>query len=137
MANYDTIKIQEELFKRQDIKYRDFQAGLIPGKTSEAMIGVRTPQLRALAKEISKSGDYEEFLKDLPHKYFDEDQLHAFLISGIKDYDRAMEELEAFLPYVDNWATCDQMSPKVFKKNKKDLLKHIKDHRRFPPDRRL
>lgn len=127
MANYDTIKIQEELFKRQDIKYRDFQAGLIPGKTSEAMIGVRTPQLRALAKEISKSGDYEEFLRDLPHKYFDEDQLHAFIISGIKDYDRAMEELEAFLPYVDNWATCDQMSPKVFKKNKKDLLKHIKD----------
>jgi 3-methyladenine DNA glycosylase AlkD len=127
MANYDTIKIQEELFKRQDIKYRDFQAGLIPGKTSEVMIGVRTPQLRALAKEISKSGDYEEFLRDLPHKYFDEDQLHAFIISGIKDYDRAMEELEAFLPYVDNWATCDQMSPKVFKNNKKDLLKHIKD----------
>lgn len=127
MANYDTIKIQEELFKRQDIKYRDFQAGLIPGKTPEVMIGVRTPLLRALAKEILKAGDYEEFLRDLPHKYFDEDQLHAFIISGIKDYDRAMEELEAFLPYVDNWATCDQMSPKVFKKNKKDLLKHIKD----------
>ena len=127
MANYDTIKIQEELFTRQDIKYRDFLAGLIPGKTSEVMIGVRTPQLRALAKVISKDGNYEEFLRDLPHKYFDEDQLHAFIISGIKDYDRAMEELELFLPYVDNWATCDQMSPKVFKKNKKDLLKHIKD----------
>jgi 3-methyladenine DNA glycosylase AlkD len=127
MAIYDTIKIQEELFKRQDTKYRDFQGGLIPGKTSDVMIGVRTPQLRALAKEISKAGDYEEFLKDLPHKYFDEDQLHAFIISGIKDYDRAMEELEAFLPYVDNWATCDQMSPKVFKKNKMDLLKHIKE----------
>jgi len=127
MANYDTIKIQEELFTRQDIKYRDFQAGLIPGKTSEVMIGVRTPQLRALAKVISKDGDYEEFLRDLPHKYFDEDQLHAFIISGIKDYDRAMEETELFLPYVDNWATCDQMSPKVFKKNKTDLLKHVKE----------
>ena len=122
MANYDTIKIQEELFKRQDIKYRDFQAGLIPGKTSDVMIGVRTPQLRALAKEITKTGDYEEFLRDLPHKYFDEDQLHAFIISGIKDYDRAMEELEAFLPYVDNWATCDQMSPKVFARHTDKLL---------------
>ncbi len=127
MAIYDTIKIQEELFKKQDTGYRDFQAGLIPGKTLDNMIGVRTPLLRAFAKEILKSGDYEEFLNDLPHKYFDEDQLHAFIISGIKDYDMAMEELIKFLPYVDNWATCDQMSPKVFKKNKEDLLKHIKD----------
>jgi len=126
VAIYDTIKIQEELFKKQDTGYRDFQAGLIPGKTLDNMIGVRTPLLRAFAKEILKSGDYEEFLNDLPHKYFDEDQLHAFIISGIKDYDMAMEELIKFLPYVDNWATCDQMSPKVFKKNKKDLLKHIK-----------
>ena len=126
MAIYDTIKIQEELFKKQDTGYRDFQAGLIPGKTLDNMIGVRTPLLRAFAKEILKSGDYEEFLNDLPHKYFDEDQLHAFIISGIKDYDMAMEELIKFLPYVDNWATCDQMSPKVFKKNKEDLLKHIK-----------
>ncbi len=127
MENYDTIKIQEELFKRQDTKYRDFQGGLIPGKSSDVMIGVRTPQLRSLAKEISKAGGYEEFLRDLPHKYFDEDQLHAFIISGIKDYDMAMEELIKFLPYVDNWATCDQMSPKVFKKHKTELLKHVEE----------
>ena len=124
--NYDTIRIQEELFKRQDIKYRDFQSGLIPGKTSEVMIGVRTPELRKLAKEILKAGGYEEFLNDLPHRYFDEDQLHAFIISGMKDYERAMEELIKFLPYVDNWATCDQMSPKVFKKHRQELLGHIK-----------
>ncbi len=125
--NYDTINIQEELFKMQDTKYRDFQAGLIPGKTSDIMIGVRTPQLRGLAKEILKAGGYEEFLSDLPHRYFDEDQLHAFIISGMKDYDRAMEELIKFLPYVDNWATCDQMAPKIFKKHRTELLEHIKD----------
>ncbi len=125
--NYDTIKVQEELFKRQDVKYRDFQGGLIPGKDCDVMIGVRTPELRKLAKEIFKNGEYQDFLRDLPHKYFDENQLHAFIISEIKDYDSCMEELIKFLPYVDNWATCDQMSPKVFKKHKEELLTHVKE----------
>ena len=119
--------IRKELFARQDIKYRDFQGGLIPGKSCDVMIGVRTPVLRKYAKELTKNPDADVFLKDLPHRYFDEDQLHAFIISEFKDFDRAMEEVEKFLPYEDNWATCDQMSTKVFKNNKQDVLLHIRN----------
>ncbi len=119
-------EIREHLFSLQDIKYRDFQSGLIPGKGSEVMIGVRTPQLRKYAKELYKNCDVTEFLKDLPHEYFDENQLHAFIISEIRDFDKCINEVELFLPYVDNWATCDQMSPKVFKKHKEELLKKIR-----------
>lgn len=111
-------EIRRKLFSLQDIKYRDFQAKLIPGKTAEVMIGVRTPELRKLAKELGKREDIGEFLADLPHEYFDEDQLQAFIISGMKDYKECMEEVCRFLPFVDNWATCDQMSPKVFKKHR-------------------
>lgn len=118
--------IRDELFKMQDKEYRDFQAKLIPGKTINVMIGVRTPDLRKYAKELVKKKEYESFLKTLPHDYFDEDQLHAFIISELKDYDECIEYVKAFLPYVDNWATCDQMSPKVFKKNKEKLLEEIK-----------
>lgn len=118
--------IRDELFKMQDKEYRDFQAKLIPGKTVDVMIGVRTPDLRKYAKELVKKKEYESFLKNLPHDYFDEDQLHAFIISELKDYDECIEYVKAFLPYVDNWATCDQMSPKVFKKNKEKLLEEIK-----------
>lgn len=114
-------EIKKELFALQDIKYRDFQAKLIPVKTSEVMIGVRTPELRRLAKELGKRDDIGEFLADLPHEYFDEDQLHAFILSGMKDYKQCMAEVCRFLPYVDNWATCDQMSPKVFKKHRPAL----------------
>ncbi|WP_022763074.1 DNA alkylation repair protein [Butyrivibrio sp. AD3002] len=121
-----TEEIREELFKLQDEKYRDFQVKLIPGKDTEVMIGVRTPDLRKYAKQLSKKEDIADFLIDLPHKYFDEDQIHAFVISEIKDYGKCIEEVERFLPYVDNWATCDQMSPKVFKKNKTELLSYIK-----------
>ena len=117
-----TDEIRAELFKLQDVKYRDFQVKLIPGKDIETMIGVRTPDLRKYAKALSKKDNIEEFLNDLPHKYFDEDQLHAFIVSEMKDYEKCMEETEKFLPYVDNWATCDQMSPKVFKKHKGELL---------------
>ncbi len=118
--------IVKELLSKQDIKYRDFQAKLIPSRTSEDMIGVRTPELRKYAKELLKREDIGEFLSILPHVYFDENQLHAFIISGIKDYDKCMEEVDKFLPFVDNWATCDQMSPKVFKKHHPELLKNIK-----------
>ena len=114
-------EIRRKLFSLQDIKYRDFQAKLIPGKTAEVMIGVRTPELRKLAKELGKREDIGEFLADLPHEYFDEDQLQAFIISGMKDYKGCMEEVCRFLPFVDNWATCDQMSPKVFKKHRPAL----------------
>ena len=122
-----TDEIRQSLFDLQDIKYRDFQAKLIPGKDAQTMIGVRTPQLRDLAKQLLKREDTEEFLRELPHQYFDEDQLHAFIISGIKDYEKCMEELARFLPYVDNWATCDQMSPKIFRKHKPELLLKIRE----------
>ncbi len=118
-------EIREELFELRDIKYRDFQVKLIPGTDPDDMIGVRTPELRKLAKQYAKADGIDEFLDDLPHKYFDENQLQAFIISGMKDYDLCMENLCQFLPYVDNWATCDQMSPKIFKKHKEELLKKI------------
>ena len=124
MVNEEIINNLNSL---SDSKYRDFQIKLIPGKTSDQMIGVRTPDLRSYAKELSKRDDISDFLNNLPHKYFDENQLHAFVISLMKDYDKCMCEVERFLPYVDNWATCDQMSPKIFKKNKEKLLKKIRD----------
>lgn len=118
--------IVDELFKLQDIKYRDFQVKLIPNKSIDGMIGVRTTDLRKLAKHLVKEKSYSLFLNDLPHKYFDEYQLHAFIISDLKDYDECISYLNKFLPFVDNWATCDQMSPKVFKKYHTELLEQIK-----------
>ena len=120
----DNNEIIKRLNALQDTKYRDFQSKLIPDTKAE-FIGVRTPELRKLAKELIKEGKTDNFLSALPHKYFDENQLHAFIISGIKDFNMCVKEVERFLPYVDNWATCDQMSPKVFKKEKKALLPYI------------
>ena len=119
-------QIRAELFRLQDTKYRDFQYKLIPTADPETVIGVRTPELRKYAKQLWKEGDVSGFLRDLPHNYFDENQLHAFIISEIKDYDRCIEEVNRFLPYVDNWATCDQLSPKVFGKHRDELLEHIR-----------
>ena len=119
--------LHQKLYDLQDMKYRDMQIKIIPTVNSESIIGVRTPDLRNMAKESLKAGDYKDFLEDLPHKYFEENQMHAFIISGIKDLNECLEELERFLPYVDNWATCDQMSPKIFKKHKGELLTHIKE----------
>lgn len=119
-------RITEKLFSLQDLKYRDFQAKLIPGISPENVIGVRTPELRKLAKELIRSGDAEQFLTELPHRYFDEDQLHAFIISEVKEYETAIELTETFLPYINNWATCDQLSPKVFKKNREKLIDRAK-----------
>lgn len=116
--------MEEKLFKLQDIKYQELQYRTIPNV--ENIIGVRTPELRKLAKEIVKEDNYKSFLEELPHKYFDENQLHAFIISELKNYDECINYVNKFLPYVDNWATCDQMSPKVFKKNLDKLLLEIK-----------
>lgn len=118
-------EIQAELFRLQDLKYREFQSKLIPGLREDEMIGVRTPALRKYARELSKQEGVEEFLKELPHLYFDENQLQAFLISAIKDYDQCIDAVNTFLPYVNNWATCDQLSPKVFKKHKRELLSQV------------
>ena len=122
MILYD---IRDELFKMQDIEYRDFNSKLIPTVKKEDMIGVRTPELRKYAKKLLKEEGVEDFLHSLPHKYFDENQLHAFIISEIKDFKFCIDELINFLPYLDNWATCDQLSPKIFKKHRNDLLPHI------------
>lgn len=119
--------LNKRLDSLQDLKYRDMQIKIIPTIDPGSIIGVRTPELKKMAKDILKEDNYKAFLEELPHKYFEENQLHAFIISGIKDLNECMEELERFLPYVDNWATCDQMSPKVFKKHKDALLMHIKE----------
>lgn len=118
--------IQSLLFAKQDIKYRDFQAPLFPNIDKERMIGVRTPELKKLAKELFGSELANKFIETLPHRYFDENQLHAFLISLIKDYKTCLKEVERFLPYIDNWGTCDQLSPKVFAKHKEELVVDIK-----------
>ncbi|MBQ8074802.1 MAG: DNA alkylation repair protein [Oscillospiraceae bacterium] len=118
-------EIREELFRLQDVDYRRFQLPLIPTVDPAAVIGVRTPALRKYAKELAKREDVSPFLEDLPHRYFDENQLHAFLLSDQQDFQTCVENVNVFLPYVDNWATCDQMSPKVFQKHKSELLNYI------------
>ena len=123
MINDDILK---KLYTLQDITYRDFQGKLLPTVDPKSIIGVRTPDLRKLAKELVRGDGLGTFLATLPHSYFDENQLHAFILSEIKDYDRCIALVERFLPYVDNWATCDQLSPKVFRKHKPDIITHIK-----------
>ena len=120
-------EIRKELFLLQDVQYRDFQAKLIPNVPAESMIGVRTPALRSLAKQLAKQEEISVFLRELPHRYFDENQLHAFILSEWKDYARCMEGVRRFLPFVDNWATCDQLSPKVFRKHRPELLESIRE----------
>ena len=117
--------LEKKLFELQDKKYRDFHLKLIPTVDPERVIGIRTPQLRQLAKEMRKTGQAEAFIGELPHRYFDEDQIHAFIISEIKDFDEAVAQVDRLLPYIDNWATCDQLSPKVFRRHKDELMEHI------------
>ena len=120
-------EIQNFLASQQDAEYAEFQRKLIPNLLPDRIIGVRTPVLRKYAKEIAKKEGITGFLTALPHTCFEENQLHAFILAGYRDYDLCISAVEAFLPYVDNWATCDQMSPKVFKKHLPELLVHIKE----------
>lgn len=119
-------KIQAELWKLQDTAYRDFHAKLIPTVDPKTIIGVRTPQVRTLAKKWAKDPQIGEFLERLPHSYYDENNLHAFVVEQVKDYEECLALTERFLPYIDNWATCDMMAPKVFARHKKELLESIK-----------
>lgn len=119
----DEIRIR--LFEMQDLKFRDFNSSLIPGIDKERVIGVRTPVLRSLSAELSKRQDIGEFLDCLPHEFFEENQLHGFIIERIKGFSDCLAKLERFLPYIDNWAVCDQCSPKVFTKHKEELLPYI------------
>ncbi len=113
--------ILERLFALQDLKYKEFQCKLMPTVDPEAVIGVRTPALRQLARELEGTEEAAAFLQSLPHRYYDENNLHGFLLSLVKDCEETVAGLEAFLPYVDNWATCDLISPKAFRRHPNQL----------------
>lgn len=119
-------QIKKNLFKYQDKKYQKFESSLIPNVEKKLIIGVKTPILKNMAKEIIKADLSDKYIKMLPHKYFEENQIHSFIISESKDFDECIKNINNFLKYVDNWATCDQLCPKIFKKNKNQLLIHIK-----------
>ena len=123
--SYIEEDIQRRLFELQDLKYKEFSSKLMPTVNPQTVIGVRTPDLRKLAKEYSKIPEASDFLKILPHTYYEENNLHGFLIETIKDYDAAAQAVDAFLPYIDNWATCDLISPKLFKKHLPELYEKI------------
>ena len=114
-------EIREELLRLQDTGYRGFLAGLIPTVPAQTVIGVRTPELRKLAKQICSREDIRDFLDALPHIWFEENQLHAFIVSQIRDFSLCVDAVDRFLPYIDNWATCDQMSPRAFAKHRTEL----------------
>lgn len=117
--------IEELLFGLRDAEYAAFQAKLTPSVDKELFIGVRVPEVRKLAKQLKHQPAAMAFIHELPHQYYDENMLHALLVSEITDYGEAVEETARFLPYVDNWAVCDIMSPKAFRKHKAELLSRI------------
>ncbi len=116
--------IKGKLFSAQDEQYKKFHCGLMPTVNPDTVIGVRMPHLRRIAKEIKNEA--EEFIAVLPHKYYEENNLHGILVGDIKDFDKCIFEINRFLPYINNWATCDMISPKVFKKNPERLMEHIR-----------
>lgn len=117
--------VRQELFELQDLKYRDFHAKLIPTMEKEKIIGVRTPALRGFAKKFGKTEESKLFIKKLPHQYYEENNLHGLLIEQIKDYDECLVELKRFLPYIDNWATCDLLALRLVKKHLDVFIKEI------------
>lgn len=119
-------RVQEQLFEMQDKDYRDFHSKLIPNISPERMIGVRMPALRKYAKQFGKTEEAAIFLEELPHRYYEENNLHGFLLEQITDYDACIAAWNRFLPYVDNWATCDMPAPKVFKKNLTELSSQLR-----------
>lgn len=119
--------LQKQLFDLQDTTYRDFHSKLLPEKDKETIIGIRVPVLRKFAKEFAKKPEAKEFLQQLPHRYYEENNLHMMLIIAIKDYEECLREIERFLPYIDNWATCDMSAPKCFEPHKPELLAHIRE----------
>lgn len=121
------MEIQKELFALQDKEYMKFLSKLTPNVSEDTIIGVRIPEIRKLAKKLLKNNEYEDFLKELPHKYYDENLLHGAIISESKNFEKCIKLLDNFLPFVDNWAVCDTISPKIFKKYKKELIEKIKE----------
>ncbi len=119
-------EIREKLFELRDEEYKAFHAKLIPTVSEDSIIGVRTPALRKCAKEMGRHPRIGEFLAALPHPYYDENNLHGFILEGIKDYGECLAAVEAFLPYIDNWATCDMLAPKVFGRHREELLEPVR-----------
>ena len=117
--------VQKKLFAMQDMEYRDFHAKLVPTMEKDKFIGIRMPMLRKFAKEFGKTEESEMFLKVLPHQYYEENNLHGLLIEQIRDYDKCLEELERFLPFIDNWATCDMLNLKIVKKHKDVFIREV------------
>ena len=120
-------EIKQRLFALKDEGYKNFHKKLMPTVDEDKIIGVRIPLLRKLAKELSGTDEAKRFLSDLPHKYYEENNLHAFLIEGIKDFDLCIKETDKFMPFIDNWATCDSFRPSAFKKNKEKLTEKIRE----------
>lgn len=118
--------IFQRLSELSDPTYRDFHAGLIPNISPETILGVRVPALRKLARELRGSAEAQEFIAALPHEYYDENCLHGLLINDIKDFGATVSALDAFLPYVDNWAVCDLISPRSFKSRPPELAAHVR-----------
>ncbi len=121
------MNVTERLFELQDKAYADFHSGLVPNVPREKIIGVRVPDARRLAKEYGKDPECRDFLRALPHKYYDENVLHGILLSGQKDYEECVRAVEEFLPYVDNWAVCDILSPKVFRQHRTELIAKVRE----------
>lgn len=119
-------ELQTTLFGLQDLKYRDFHSRLMPGIDKDTVIGIRTPVLRKFAKNFAGTTEAETFLQELPHQYYEENNLHMMLLAGIKEYEKCVCEVEHFLPYINNWATCDSPAPKCFAKHKEELLPKIR-----------
>ena len=117
--------VQTRLFELQDLKYRDFHAKLMPTVNKEKIIGVRTPALRIFAKNYGKTEEAKEYLQILPHQYYEENNLHGLLIEQIKDYDICLKEIDRFIPYIDNWATCDMLAVKLVKKHQDTFIDEI------------
>ena len=127
MNERQILTLRNQLFAISDEEYKIFQTKLLPSVNPDSVIGIRTPMLRCFAAEFAKTADAADFLASLPHTYYEENNLHAFLIEKIREFDQVIAELNRFLPYVDNWATCDGMSPKVFASNKENLLPIIEE----------
>ena len=120
-------ELQRSVFELQDLKYRDFQSKLLPKTEKEKIIGVRTPILRKFAKEFAQTKEAQKFLQELPHQYYEENNLHLMLVTQIRDYKKCLKEVTQFLPYIDNWATCDLPLPKCFEKHKAVLIVDVKN----------
>ena len=120
------MKIQEKLFKLQDISYKEFHSKLIPTIDKNTIIGIRIPLLRSYAMKIKYTKEADKFLNTLPHMYYDENVLHALLLSEMTDYETFIKSIQAFLPYIDNWAVCDVLKPKSIKKHKQIFIDEIK-----------